>query len=219
MIAEHLISDTLIPLRTSDTGEEALGIMNEFYVRHLPIVNHDEFLGLLSEDEILNNDPGEPVGSYPLRTQQSFVRVNDHLYDVMRLIAEQRLTAIPVLNDDNHYLGLITGEDLIRHFAQSGSFREPGGIVVLEMLRQDYSLSQISQIFESEGAVILSAHVQTFDHTARIEVTLKVNRQYMGSILATLERYGYEVKASFNEVEYFDRLKQRYDGLITYLNV
>lgn len=219
MIAEHLISDAIIPLRTSDTGDEALGIMSEFYVRHLPIVNQEEFLGLLSEDDILDNDPVEPIGSYHLNLHQPFVRANDHLYDVMRLIAEHQLTAIPVLDEENHYIGLITSEELIRHFAQSGAFREPGGIVVMEMVRQDYSLAQISQIFESEGAVILSAHVQSFEGSARIEVTLKINLQHMGTILATLERFGYEVKASFNEIEYFDTLKQRYDGLISYLNV
>jgi acetoin utilization protein AcuB len=219
MIAEHLISDAIIPLRTSDTGDEALGIMNEFYVRHLPIVNQEEFLGLLSEDDILDNDPVEAIGSYQLNLHQPFVRAQDHLYDVMRQIAENQLTAIPVLDEQNHYIGLITSEELIRHFAQSGAFREPGGIVVLEMVRQDYSLSQISQIFESEGAVILSAHVQSFEGSARIEVTLKINLQYMGTIIATLERFGYDVKASFNEIEYLDTLKQRYDGLISYLNV
>ena len=99
MIAENLISDAIIPLRTSDTGSEALSIMSEFYVRHLPIVNREELLGLISEDEILDYDAGEAVGSYRLNLQHIFVRVTDHLYDVMRLIAEYHLTAIPVVDD------------------------------------------------------------------------------------------------------------------------
>ena len=63
MTAETLISDEIIPLRTSDTGEEALGMMDDFYVRHLPIVNNKQLLGLISQDEILNCNAVEPVGS------------------------------------------------------------------------------------------------------------------------------------------------------------
>ena len=62
MTAENLISDSVVPLRTSDTGEEALGMMNDFYVRHLPIVNDKQLLGLISEEDILNHDVEEPVG-------------------------------------------------------------------------------------------------------------------------------------------------------------
>lgn len=219
MIAEHLISDSIVPLRPNDTGDEALGIMNDFYVRHLPIVNEGAFLGLLSEEDILDNDPIEAVASYNLSLHQPFVRAGDHLYDVLRLIAEHQLTAIPVIDDQNIYVGLVTGEDLLRHFSTIGAFREPGGIIVLEMMRQDYSLTQISSLVESEQAVILSSHVQSFKESARIEVTLKINRQQIGPILASFERFDYQVKASFNELEYFDTLKERYDGLMAYLNV
>lgn len=219
MIAENLISDIIIPLRTSDTGSEALGIMNEFHVRHLPIVNQEELLGLLSEDDILDNDAESAVGSYRLSLQQPAVQDTDHLYDVFRLIADHQLTSIPVIDDQRRYIGLITTEDIVRHFAESGSFREPGGIIVLEMVRENYSLAQIARIVESENTVILSSYVQTFPDTPRIEVTLKVNKRNISGILSTFNRFDFEVKASFNELDYFDTLRERYDGLISYLNV
>lgn len=219
MIAENLISDIIIPLRTSDTGAEALSTMGEFYVRHLPIVNQEELLGLISEDEILDHDAEEPVGSYKLNPSLPFVRINDHLYDVMRLVADYQLSAIPVVDDQRRYIGLITADNLIRHFAEIGAFREPGGIIVLEMVRQDYSLAQLARIVESENAVILSSYVQTFADSPRIEVTLKINKQNILNILASFERFDFIVKATFNEMEYFDTLRERYDSLISYLNV
>jgi CBS domain-containing protein len=219
MIAENLISDVIIPLRTSDTGAEALGTMNEFHLRHLPIVNQEELLGLLSEDDILDNDAEGAVGSYRLSLQQPAVRDTDHLYDVLRLIADHQLTSIPVVDEKNRYIGLITTEDIVSHFAESGAFREPGGIIVLEMVRENYSLAQIARIVESENAVILSSYVQTFPETPRIEVTLKVNKRNIGGILSTFERFDFEIKASFNELDHFDTLRERYDGLLSYLNV
>ncbi|MEM9921476.1 MAG: CBS domain-containing protein, partial [Bacteroidota bacterium] len=66
MIAGNLLSQDIVPLKTSDTGEEALSIMNDFYVKHLPIVNNKQLLGLLAEDDVLNHDVQEPVGSFRL---------------------------------------------------------------------------------------------------------------------------------------------------------
>lgn len=219
MIAEKLLSNTIIPLRTSDTGEEALGIMNDFFVRHLPIVNNKQLLGMISEDDLLNHAVEEPIGSYNLSARIPSAKLDDHIYEVMRLLAEYHLTVIPVVDAQGDYSGLITLEDLLRFFAESASFRDPGSIIVLEMTRRDYSLSEIARIVESENAVILNAFVNSYPNSAAIDVTLKINRQDALSIISTFERYEYSVKASFNESEYMDTLKDRYDALISYLNV
>jgi len=219
MTAQQLISDSIIPLRTSETGGTALGIMNDFYVRHLPIVNDKQLLGLISEEDILEHDAHEPVGSYQLSLIRPYVKYNDHLYEILRLIAEYHLTLIPVVDEEENYIGLVTMEDVLQYFTRTASFSEPGSIVVLEMSRHDYQLSQIAQIVESENAAVLSAFITTNLDSIRIDVTLKINRQNIQNILATFERYEYEVKASFNEIEYLDSLRDRYDSLMAYLNV
>lgn len=219
MIAETLLSNTIIPLRTSDTGAEALGMMNDFYVRHLPVVNNEQLLGLMSEDDILNYDVEEPIGSYGLSAPTPCVQLDDHIYEVMRMLAEYKLTVIPVVDEAANYSGLITLEDLMRFFADTTSFKDPGSILVLEMTQMDYSLAEIARIVESESAVILNAFVHNTPDSAAIEVTLKINRQDILSIINAFERYDYDIKASFNESEYMDTLKDRYDALISYLNV
>ncbi|KGE89256.1 MAG: CBS domain-containing protein [Phaeodactylibacter xiamenensis] len=219
MTAQQLISDSIIPLRTSETGDTALGIMNDFYVRHLPIVNDKQLLGLISEEDILEHDAHEPVGSYQLSLIRPYVKYNDHLYEILRLIAEYHLTLIPVVDEEENYIGLVTMEDVLQYFTKTASFSEPGSIVVLEMSRHDYQLSQIAQIVESENAAVLSAFITTSLDSIRVDVTIKINRQNIQNILATFERYEYEVKASFNEIEYLDSLRDRYDSLMAYLNV
>ena len=219
MVAESLISNEIIPLKTSDTGDEALSVMNDFYVKHLPIVNNHQFLGLISEDDILNHDVEEAIGSYFLSITRPYVNSNDHIFDVMRVFAETNLTVIPVINNENDYVGLISLEDLLRFFTYSASFTERGSIIVLEMNKTDYSLSEISRIVESENATILSSFVTSNKNSSLIEVTLKVNRQNLQAIIATFVRFNYSVKASFSESDYFDNLKDRYDSLMSYLNV
>lgn len=219
MIAENLISNTIVPLRTSDTGEEALSIMDEFYIKHLPIVNNKELLGLLSEDDILNFDLTEPVGSYSLSLLRPHVYVKDHIYELMRMMANNDLTVIPVVDEDNNYVGLVAQEDLLNYFANTAAFSEPGSILVLEMGKYDYALSEIARIIEAENTTILSSFVTSIRDSTRIELTLKLNRQTIQPIVASLQRFNYEIKASFSEKEYVDSLKERYDALMSYLNI
>lgn len=219
MTAESLVSDSVIPLRTSDTGDEALGMMGDFYIRHLPVVNNTQLLGILSEDDILNNDVEEAVGSYQLSLPHMRVLADDHIYEVMRMLADFKLTIVPVVDQQGNYTGLITLSDLLQFFAKTSSFQDTGSIIVLEVPRRDYSLVEIARIVESEGAYILSSFLSSPSDTAVFDVTIKVNSQDIFSILNTFERFEYQIKASFNESVYHEALKERYDALISYLNV
>ena len=209
----------MFPLQTSDTGEEALQQMQVYHVRHLPIVNHEQLLGVLAEDDILINDVKESIGSYRLSYLRPYAYENEHLFEVMTKMGRFQLTLIPVIDKEENYLGVITMEDLSQYFPTHFSFSDPGSIVVLESSKGDYSLSQIARIAESEDITILSSFINSIPDSNRLFVTLKLNRQDVSGFKSTLERFGYEVAASFSELEYHDGLKDRYDALMSYLNV
>lgn len=219
MIAQKLISEDISPLNTSDTGEEALNVMAECQVRHLPIVNNEQLLGVISQDDILQNDIDDPIGSYSLTLQRPCAFLDEHIFDLMGRLAEFKLTVIPVIDREENYCGLITLEKLLHYFAVSFSFREPGSIIILEMSRIDYSLSEIAQIVESEDASILALFISSVPDSTRIYVTLKLNRQHPDTIIASFRRYEYEIENYFTEEEYEDVLKERYELLMNYLNV
>ena len=219
MIASELISDIVSPLRTSDSGEDALIVMHINHVKHLPIVNDTMLLGVISEDDILSNEVNEPIGSYRLSLIRPFAYEWEHLFEVMSKMALNKLTVIPVIDEKEIFKGLITQEDLLQYYASSFSFTEPGSIIILEMNRIQYSLAEISRIIEAENASILSCFLTSAEDSTLVTVTVKVNKQDISSIISALHRYDYYIKGSFAEKEYVDELKERYDALMTYLNV
>ena len=219
MIASELISQELIALKTSDTGHAALAVMGDFYVKHLPIVNNRQYLGLISEEDILDNPMEEPIGSYALNLPKTSVNHKSHLFEIMNVMAEFRLTVIPVTDDDGNFMGVITQEDLLQFYANSFSFSEPGHIIVLEVSRSDYSLAEISRLVESENGTVFSSFINTNQDTNQVYVTLKINRIDVEPVARTLERFGFKIKASYVEEEYINSLKERYDLLMNYLNV
>jgi len=221
MIAKHLITGSIPPLKTSDTGAYSLNQMEEFKLSHLPIVNEIDFLGVISESEILaNNEMNQPIGSYRLLLNQAYVTENQHLYEVMKVFASLKLTMVPVVNDKNQYQGMITMSSLCQHLAEMTSINNPGGIIVLEINNNDYSLSEIARIVESNDAKVLSLYITSHPDSTKMEIVLKINRIDIGPVLQTFFRYNYIVKASWSDEDaYNEDLRERFDSLMNYLNI
>jgi acetoin utilization protein AcuB len=220
MFAIELIADEIPPVHTSDTVQKVVDRMVEFRVRHLPIVNEDQFLGLVGENDLVNvTDTQTAIGALALSLVNPYVREDQHIYDVIRLFNERQLTVVPVLDIKNNYLGLISINAMNDYFARLTSVSQPGGIIVLEINNKNNSLAHMAQIVESDNAQILSSYLYAYPDSTRVEVTLKVNKQDISSIIATFLRYEYDIKATFNHTGDNDNSKDRYDSLMNYLNL
>ncbi|WP_295792441.1 CBS domain-containing protein [Mucilaginibacter sp.] len=220
MLAIELIADAIPPVHTSDPIQKAIDRMVEFRIRHLPIVNEEQFLGLLSENDLIGeSDLETAVGALTLSLVNPYVLEGQHIYDVIRLFHERQVTVVPVLDAAKNYLGLITINALTEYFAGLTSVSQPGGIIVLEISNKNNSLAHMAQIVESDNAQILSSYVRTFPDSTRMEVTLKVNKQDISAIIATFLRYEYDIKATFNHSDENDNSRDRYNSLMNYLNL
>lgn len=220
MTAKSLIALDIPSLSVEQTGRDAFHLLSDFHVKHLPVVDNGQLVGLLSEEDIFNHKLYDPIGSYDLSMLRRFaVLENEHIFEVIRVMGDNRLTVIPVIDREGVYLGLITQNDLLRYFAGMASFSEPGAVLVLEMERRDYSLATIARIVEEDDVKILDAFITSTRDSDYVELTLKLNRTDLGRAIASLERHGYEVKETFREIEHSDSLMERYESLMNYLNM
>jgi acetoin utilization protein AcuB len=221
MVAKDLISEAIPSLKTSDLGQTALNWMEIFRISHLPIVNNQDFLGLISDADIYDmNKPEEPIGNHALTLMKPYVTSDQHIFEIIGLASRLKLSVVPVLDKNDHFKGVITTSDLIRHIAGISSMDQPGGIIVLELIERDYSLSQIAQIVESNNVKVLSMYITSPPESTKLEVTLKVNTGDLVSVIRTFERYNYEVKTWVTTDDSMDRFySERFDHLMKYLNI
>jgi CBS domain-containing protein len=166
------------------------------------------------------NRPDEPIGNHELTLLKPYVTTEQHLFEVIGLASQLKLSVVPVLDAKNHYKGVITTNDLIRHIAGISSMDQPGGIIVLEMVERDYSLTQIAQIVESNNVKVLSMYITSPAESTRLEVTLKVSTTDILALIRTFERYNYDVKTWVTTNDSIDRFySERFDLLMKYLNM
>ncbi len=220
MRAQELISELIPPLKYNETGEKALNWMNEFRVSHLPVVKGNQYIGLLSENDVYDMpDPGMRLDECFLNLPKPFIYENRHVYEVMKMIADLKITVVPILDENHEYIGCTDLLFLMSQITAVISIKEPGGILVLVMNVHDYSLTEIARIVEENNAKILSSYITSVPDSTEIEVTIKINSTDLDRIIHTFNRYDYTIKASFAKGNFADDLKRRYDELMNYLNM
>jgi acetoin utilization protein AcuB len=220
MIALDLITDDIPPLRPDETQAKALKWMDEFKVSHIPVVNGKEYCGLVSDTILYDaNNPDGKLSELPLASFKPFVFDHQHVYEVMNLVSAMNLSAVPIIDKDEHFLGSTTLPHLMRLITNSASISEAGGIIVLEMNQNDYSLTEIARIVEGNDAKILSSYVTSATDSTKLEITLKINKRDLTRILQTFYRYEYTVSASYQESRFDDDMKDRFEAFLKFMNM
>ncbi|MCC6385138.1 MAG: CBS domain-containing protein [Bacteroidia bacterium] len=220
MLAKELIKDTVPPLKVSDDGNRALAWMEEFRVRFLPVIRNKEFLGLLSESDILKmEDHSVTIEKAELPLNKVYIYENQHLFDAIRFVSQFNYPIVPVLSLQNEYAGIITVNDLIDSFAIANGVMIPGGIIHLQIQPSEYIFSSLARIVESNDAAIVSLSSYPSEDGKTLEVILKVNRIDLTRILAALARNDYTVTGYYQQSEFSSVIKDRYDSLMSYLKV
>jgi len=220
MTAREIISDTIYPAKATDSLRTLLNRMHEYRVGQLPLIRYNQLVGLINEFDVasaINDKENLKAGDLPY--ELVFIYENQHIYDVVRLFYIHQIDILPVIDEKQYYKGCITIHDVLQEVALITGSDEPGGIIVLEVNNRDNSLSQIAQIVESDNAQILSSYARTFPDSTKMEITLKLNRTDIASIVASFLRYDYIIKATFNDARVHDTSRDRYEQLINYLNM
>ena len=215
-----LLNDMIPPLKVSDTAEQALLWMEELRLEFLPVVDGRKFLGFLSEESIMDeNDKSKAVGEYYIDGANCFIYQHQHIYEAVKKATDYDFQAVAVLNEEGEYKGVLIISDLLSVFSQSAFIQSPGGIIVLSINQIDYSLSEISRLIETNDARVLgsSINIDKNDPT-KFRLTLKVNREDVTHIIATLERFNYTVIAQYHESSTITNEKERLDLLMRYLD-
>ena len=219
MKAVKLISSSIISLLPDDDGNRALELMNLYRVNHLAVVKNDFYLGVVSDIEINNwNSSDEYIEEHLPNLASPHVIYNQHLFDIIEVLEKNNLSVVPVLDENKQYKGVITNRKLLYTIANSAAIQSVGGVIVLQMNHNDYSLTEISNIIENNDARILSTYVTSTPESTKMELTIKINKTEITPIIKDLERYEYSIVASYKEDDEDVDFLERYEQLMRFLN-
>jgi CBS domain-containing protein len=220
MLTRELQTQTLPYLHLSDKVYQALEMMNENHVEHLPIVDGDKYLGMLSEDDLSQaENEHATLEQFKQSISNPSVKEGEHVLKAIQVAVQNGLTVVPIVGDENELVGVVTYADLLKYSSEFMSLNEPGGLIVLEIESKNYSFNEISRLVESNDAQIKQLNTNVDPETGLMEVTLKLNKTEISDIVSTFQRHEYNVKYYFGEELFENELRTNYDNLMNYLKI
>ncbi len=220
MLTTELINNNIPRLQLDDSVAKALQLINDYRVTHLPVVSEENYLGLVSEDDLL--DVEEPkLGIQILQAGfiKAFVKENEHFLNAVSFSNSYESSVVPVVNEENDFTGVITLTDLLKALGDFSGASEIGGIIVMEMERSQFAISEISRIVESNDATILHLNTTVHAATGLLTVTLHLNKKEIASIVSSFERYEYDVIYYFGDEKFENEIHSNYRHLMNYLDI
>jgi len=203
-------------------SQETIAVVQEFFEElnfsHFPVVEEEIYIGSIASDDIETFDSEKKVIDYRHSLEIFFARTTMVWLDVLEIFAKNNTDLVPVLDQENRYVGYYEMGDIIKFFNETPFLSEPGRIIVVKKRTVDYSTSQIANIVESNNGKLLGVFVSAAD-IENIEVTLKINVGPINEIIQTFRRYDYEIMSEHQEDNYINTLKERSDYLEKYLNI
>ena len=220
MLTREIQTQSLPPLHLTDKVYQALQLMNDNHVTHLPIIDGEKYVGIISEEDLLvaENEHAE-LNTLQQSFSNAFVKDDEHFLRAVQIAAENALSIVPIVSETNELVGTLAYNDLLKHASEFMSLNEPGGLLVLEMESNQYSFNEISKIIETNDAQITQLNTSNDPESGIMQVTIRINKSEVSDIVATFQRYDYNIKYFFGEELYANELKTNYDNLMNYLKI
>jgi predicted transcriptional regulator len=220
MLVKDILSNNLPLLHSSDTVFQSLQLMNENMVSHLPLVEHDEFKGMVSSEMLIDAEEeelqlGELNQLFPLLS----VKADDHILKALQLASLHSLSAVAVLNENNEWVGALSYAELNKQVSNFLGLQELGGLIVLEKESNQFSISEITKLVETNDAQVTQLNTYTNLQTGLTQITVRISKPEISDIVATFQRYDYVVIFYSGEELYTNELKSNYDHLMHYLKI
>lgn len=220
MRAVNLLSHSIPNLRVQDTARQALQLMTDYHITHLPVTQDDKYLGLVEENELLDvEDDSKSIEELGMILNKVAIAEEEHFLAALRLWKKMHLSVIPVVRLDGELLGVITTSELLIALDEYTGAEEPGGLIVLSMEPRNFSLSEIGRLVESNDATVVHVTTQKDPNTGMLTVSIKLNRNDIQDVLATFQRYEYVIETYFGDNLSEDDLRSNYAHLMNYLNI
>lgn len=219
MLVSQIIESGFPLLAPTDKVSFALQLMEDYDVLHLPVVTEEKFTGIISKDDLLDASENIPLAALQEHFIMASVFPEEHFLSALKVAGRFDISIIPVTNRRGEITGCIRRKTLIQSLAAFLNVEEPGGVIVIEMDKRNFSFGEISRLIETNNAFITQLNTYTENTTGFFIVTIKINKVEISDIIATLQRYDYIIRYYFGEEDYENELKENYDLLMTYLKI
>ncbi|MGG2056065.1 acetoin utilization AcuB family protein [Lysinibacillus pakistanensis] len=205
MIVEEIMNDEPYTLAPTNTVLEALKLMREKKVRHLPVVDAEQHvLGVITERDIkealpssLRDEPNSPV--FNAKVEEIMIKnpLVGHPLDFVEEVAltfyESKVGCLPIVSGGK-LVGIVTTTDLLYTYIELTGATEPGSKIEIRVTDTPGILFEITKIFHEHHANVQSVLVYPdSENTQNKILSVRVKTLNPLAMIEDLRKEGFDV--------------------------
>ena len=219
MLATNITVQGFPLLQLEDKVSFALQCMEDFDVQELAVVKDDYFLGIAQKSDLLDIDASSTLMVLSDEFKKIMIVDTAHFLKALDLFSKHHLSILPVVNEQQECIGVIPQKSLNDALAKFLGVDLPGAIIVLSVAPYQYSLAEMSRLVESNNAQIVQLNSYYDESNGSMIITLKINKDEAQAIIATFQRYDYQLVQYFGKTPLHNDIEAHYHHLMNYLDV
>lgn len=216
MYVRYYMTEAPITLSPENSVGEASSLLKEHQIRHLPVVDKDyRLVGMVTDRDIRSAFPStvvdkadrerlEKVERTPVADIMSpktmVLRTVSTLDDAMLFFEKKNVGALPVLDEEERVIGILSFKDLMRAWQSLFGLKEKGTFLIgLELESPDQPLSSLVQVLE-ENKIPFNRIIRTDGSgTEPPRIYLRVKTYNVIAVHHAIEEAGFKVHTPENE--------------------
>jgi acetoin utilization protein AcuB len=196
MRVDKIMSRNVVTIPVSAGLEEAAALMKEFDIRHLPVVNNDRLIGLITEGDLRGAIfPAmlEDLAVEDLMVGKPItVRPETTLEEAARLVYRNKIGCLPVIDGDRRLLGIVTVADMLAALIEVMGFLYASSRLDLILPERPEALEEACRIIQKQKGSIIGISLTELKKDQPVHL-FRLRKTDLDPIVRELEESGYRV--------------------------
>jgi acetoin utilization protein AcuB len=206
MLVKERMTSPAMTVSPETSFQDALKLMRDHKFRRIPVVDHDgKLVGIVSERDLLHASPSPATSlsvwevNYLLWKLKVADIMTHHVItisqeapieDAANLMVTRKIGGLPVVDNANRVVGVVTETDIFKAFAEMLGSGEKGLRLTLKVPSGGGTLARLAQAIYDAGGLIVSVGSLDKESAKERELIIKVRGVNKDKIVSTLEALG-----------------------------
>ncbi len=206
MLVQRIMSSTLFTVHPDTTVTDAQDLMRREHLHHLPVIDahSKKMVGIVSEKDVMyaSPSPASTLDVWEMTKLLSRLKVekvmvkdvitvkgDDIVEDAARIMVDNEIGCLPVVDDAGYPIGILTETDVFRLLIDLFGAREKGLRATLRVPEEPGEIEKLGHDVAEAGGNIIAIGTLPGDRPTNAVCIIKVSQLSRESFLAAVERH------------------------------
>ncbi|API90863.1 MULTISPECIES: acetoin utilization AcuB family protein [Virgibacillus] len=208
MLVEEIMKTEVITLPPTATIQQALDLLNQHKIRHIPIIDKENHvIGIVSDRDVRDASPSifesdegsnnlqheiQSIMSHPVIT----IHPLDFVEEIAKIFYDKEIACLPVVREGNRLVGIVTEKDMLYTMIQLTGTHVQGSHIEIKVPHRPGILPEVTAIFGKRKTNIVSVLVYPSKDDPEYKILVfRIQTMNPLPVIEDLREAGYELLA------------------------